>query len=161
VSPLYCCCLNDHQGGLLRTCTRPMENLLPSSSAWQLLLDCGPQAPRLTRTRSVTLDQSRVSSRYCCCPSAMDLTDKRDLDLRYGLNPEGKRLGRLLPYKQSEARAYDLLEAGAGSPHLDTPPSPLPPPPPPPPHPPSPFRTSALGRLAAVCAGFSACHLLP
>lgn len=42
--------------------------------------------------------------------SEEDLSDKKDLDLRYGLDPHGKRKGRMLPYKESELRATELLD---------------------------------------------------
>ena len=50
--------------------------------------------------------------------SEEDLSDKKDLDLRYGLDPNGKRKGRILPYKESELRATELIdvrrESGGG-----------------------------------------------
>jgi hypothetical protein len=39
-----------------------------------------------------------------------DLSGKKDLDLRYGLDSHGKRKGRMLPYKQSELRATELID---------------------------------------------------
>jgi len=38
------------------------------------------------------------------------LDSRKDLDLRYGLDSKGKRKGRMLPFKQSELRATELIE---------------------------------------------------
>ena len=42
-----------------------------------------------------------------------DVADKPPLDLRYGLDPHGKRKGRIVPYIESELRATELLEVGS------------------------------------------------
>ena len=39
-----------------------------------------------------------------------DIADKPDLDLRYGLTLTAIRKGRILPYKESELRATELVD---------------------------------------------------